>query len=97
MTFFVSDKLNFPNQKELAEFVQQIINRAMQGYARYGLPDKRKKYMTRLLMEAKAYKKEGNREQLLNIAVYCWLEGMKPENPKHHFEPTRASVTRRDA
>ena len=44
--------------------------------------------------ELRAYIQDGNFEQLLNIAVYCFLESAAPENPKLHFDPTADSVTR---
>lgn len=66
----------------------------MQGHVRYGAPDRRKKYMTRLFLELKAYKKTGNVEQLYNIANYCILESIAPENKKFHFYALADSVTR---
>ena len=52
--------------------------------------------MTRLVMETKAYRRSGNREHLLNIANYAYLESICPENPKFHFDPEAKSATRRD-
>jgi hypothetical protein len=77
-----------------SDFFQKLANRAIQGHYRYGPPDKRKKYLTRLSMELKEYKKRGNCEQLYNIAVFCWLESLEPENKKFHFDPSVDSVTR---
>jgi len=50
--------------------------------------------MTRLSKELKAYRKDGNIEQLLNIAVYAFLESVAPENPKIHWNAAADSVTR---
>jgi hypothetical protein len=50
--------------------------------------------MTRLLKEVQHYKANGNFEQLLNVAVYCFLESSAPENKKFHFDATVDSVTR---
>lgn len=79
---------------ELSSFLQQMINRIGFGYFRYGGPDKKQHYMTRMELELKAYKKTGNRESLINLANYAFLESLTPENPKFHFDNTVASVTR---
>lgn len=39
--------------------------------------------------------KSGNFEQLLNIAVYCFLESEAPQHPRFHFDNGVESVTRR--
>jgi hypothetical protein len=77
------------------KFVQRMANRIVFGQVRYGLPDRRHSYLTRMTLELKAYKKTGNAEHLLNIANYCYLENMCPENNKHHFDNTVDSVTRK--
>jgi hypothetical protein len=76
-------------------FLQQMVNRRSVGALRYGLINKRQKYMSRMLKEAEAYKESGNREQLLNIAVYAFLESYAPENKKFHDNPAADSVTRK--
>lgn len=38
--------------------------------------------------------KSGNFEQLLNIAVYCFLESEAPQHPRFHFDNKVKSVTR---
>ena len=80
--------------KSIQEFIQWMVNRLAFGEYRYGPPNKSQNYMTRLIMEVKAYKRTGNYEQLLNIANYCWLESRAPENKKFHFDPSVDSVTR---
>jgi hypothetical protein len=76
-------------------FLQQMANRAAVGALRYGcVPDAERNYMSRLAKELAAYRRNGNREHLLNIAVYAWLEGEAPENRKYHFDASAASVTR---
>jgi hypothetical protein len=76
-------------------FLQAVVNRRCVGALRYGdTPQKRQRYMSRLFKEAACYNREGNFEQLLNIAVYCFLESEAPENPRFHFDPTAASATR---
>jgi hypothetical protein len=50
--------------------------------------------MHRLELELKEYKITGNNEHLLNVAVYCWLESMAPENKRFHFDATVDSATR---
>lgn len=79
---------------DIERFMQEMINRLAFGQYRYGSPGKEGKYMTRLGLEFKDYKKVGCREQLLNIANYCWLEQKAPENKKHHVNNYRDSVTR---
>lgn len=87
-------KLIHQRAKSAQGFMQEMINRLAFGQARYGDPKKEQKYMTRMIMEVKAYNKTGNREQLLNIANYCWLESQAPENKKFHHDPFIDSVTR---
>jgi|SRR5579863_4306171 len=91
-----SIKLDKNTTSEFVTFLQQVVNRRCVGAVRYGdRPRKEQKYMTRLGMEVKAYKKTGNREQLLNVAVYAFLESFAPEHPKHHHDATVDSVTRK--
>lgn len=95
---FTSDRLKL--DKEVTEkfigFLQMMSNRRGFGAARYGdRPVKTQGYMTKLEKEFKSYKKEGNMEQLLNVAVYAFLESFAPENKKFHFDPYRESVTRK--
>lgn len=75
-------------------FLQQMTNRLGVGHLRYGKIDKRARYMDRLKKELAAYTKDGNMEQLLNIAVYAFLESYTPQNKKFHFDNTVDSVTR---
>lgn len=79
---------------ELTFFLQANINRLVIGNLRYGVPEARKKYMSRMRRELKVYVKDGNFEQLINIANYCFLESYKPENKKFHFNSLVESVTR---
>lgn len=93
---FWSDKIKrtSPDDKQFKFFVQEIAYRLMQGFCRYGAAKKEQRYMTRLQMELKNYKKTGNSESLYNIANYCLLEILAPENKKFHFNSTADSVTR---
>ncbi len=74
------------------------MDRRQIGHLRYehrnGGPVRRQKYMTRIKKELAAYERDGNAEQLFNIAVYCYLETRAPENKKFHFDATVESVTR---
>jgi hypothetical protein len=79
---------------DLQAFLKAVVFRAGVGNVRYGPPATRKKYMTRMGKELKAYQKTGNAEHLLNIAVYCWLETMAPEHKSQHWDSTVESVTR---
>lgn len=91
---FWSDKIKGRDYKPIQEFFQKMSNRLIMGHVRYGSPKVEQKYMTRLGMEFKAYKKTGNMEQLINIANYCILESLAPENKKFCFDNTVDSVTR---
>lgn len=82
---------------ELRMFLQGLVNRRYQGSLRYErnyTPDRRKQYMKRLGMEFRNYRTNGNYEQLLNMAVYCYLESRAPQNRRFHFDPSVGSVTR---
>lgn len=81
--------------KQFTSFLQSMLNRLWVGGLRYGPPERRKRYMSRLLAETDAYKASGNREQLLNIAVYCFLESVAPEHKKFHDNANADSVTRK--
>lgn len=50
--------------------------------------------MTRLSKELKAYRRSGNAEQLMNIAVYAFLESAAPENKLIHWDAAADSATR---
>ena len=75
-------------------FLQGQVNRELVGSLRYGKIQRRQRYLSRLTKELQVYKKTGNMEQLVNIAVYCFLESYAPENPKFHWDPTVDSATR---
>ena len=77
------------------DFVNRMSKRAHVGHVRYGSPDARKMYMSRIRVELQAYQKNGNIEHLYNIAVYCWLERKCPQNPKAHYDETVDSATRK--
>lgn len=94
----IPDSLAVPIDEVAAfgAFLQQMTNRRAQGYARYGVIARRQKYMSRMKKEIEAYVSSGNHEQLLNIAVYAFLESYAPENRKYHFNPDVDSVTRKE-
>lgn len=96
-SIWTSDKLKLDKEvtTKFIGFLQMMANRRGFGAARYGdRPASTQKYLSRLKKELRAYEKEGNMEQLLNIGVYCFLESFAPENKKFHFDPYRESVTR---
>lgn len=94
MEIFVSKKIPPDHLREWKEFLQQITNRRTFGHQRYETK-REHRYMSRLAEELKVYKKTGNKEQLLNIAVYAFLESVAPENKHFHFDPTVDSATRK--
>jgi len=91
---FWSEKLRLPYKLEFQAFLNGMSKRIAQGKARYGDPNRDKKYLDRLLLEAKAYKKTGNMEHLINVANYAWLESVAPQNRKFHFDNAVDSATR---
>ena len=95
MEIFWSSKLNLPNKQAFQDFTQKMANRIMQGFCRYGGPGKEQKYLTRLSLELRAYKKSGNAEHLINIANYAHLECYAPEHKRFHFDNTVDSATRK--
>lgn len=95
MEIWWSEKIQTDIKQPFKEFIQKMAYRLVQGAARYGSKVKKEQhYMTRMIMEVKAYRKSGNAEHLLNIANYAILESVAPENPKFHFDNTVRSVTR---
>jgi hypothetical protein len=93
LEIFWSTRLKVPFANFL-RVAQMVANRYMQGHCRYGAPKASKKYLTRLEMELKVYKKTGNAENLLNTIVYGYLEMEAPQHPKFHHDATVDSVTR---
>ena|SRR5438477_10988092 len=91
----IQDKIPSKETTEFNWFLQLMQNRRLVGGLRYGPANRKKKYMTRLGKELTAYTKSGNAEQLINIAVYAFLEFYAPENNKYHFDNNAKSVTRR--
>lgn len=81
--------------RSFAKFVQLMANRLIQGAYRYGDPQRRQRYMSRLKLEVETYERTGNAESLTNIANYAWLENEAPENDKYHFDNTVESATRK--
>jgi hypothetical protein len=94
--------VNFPDRNPMnvmmvigfMMFVQRMANRVVQGWSRYGQPNRRQRYSARMRKELDSYDADGNMEHLLNIANYCWLESEKPWNEKFHFDNSVDSVTR---
>lgn len=81
-------------QCEYKLFLQMMVNRISVGFLRYGRARKSQKYLTRMKKELAAYERTGNAEQLINIANYCALEMITPENKKFHFDATVESIVR---
>jgi hypothetical protein len=77
-------------------YLQAMLNRILVGELRYGPPNRRKRYMRRMSLELRAYRRDGNFEQLLNLCNYAYLESVAPENKKLYFDPAAASATREE-
>jgi hypothetical protein len=94
MEIYWPSKIKLPNEDSFREFVNKMSKRLAVGQCRYGVPDRRKKYRTRLSLELRAYNKTGNAEHLVNIANYATLESFAPEHPKFHWNVNVDSATR---
>jgi hypothetical protein len=93
---WVSDKLRVPFEREFSQFLQRMAARRDQGYATYRSPPPGRNFCSGLERELRAYKRTGNQEQLINIAVYAFCESVCPEREETHFDPHVGSVTRRE-
>ena len=91
---FWSDKLKRPDHQLFKRFAQAMVMRLMQGWPTYGF-DARFQYLTRLEKEVAKYRETGNKEHLINIANYAYLESEKPEHPGSHWDNGVKSVTRK--
>ncbi len=95
LTLNIPDTIHLKNNAEdYRGYLQAMLNRVLVGELRYGPPDRRKRYMRRMILELKAYRRDGNFEQLLNLCNYAYLESVAPENRKLYFDPAAASATR---
>jgi len=95
ITILYPDKLKGTSVPSMFKyFAQHMVNHLCVGYYRYGPPDKAKKYMTRMEIEVKEYRRTGNAEHLYNIANYASLEYYAPENKNFHLDNTVGSATR---
>lgn len=88
------EDLPIEKQREFFCYLQAMCNRAQAGFAQYGGPKRRRKYWTRIKLEMEKFEKTRNMEQLLNIAVYTWLQSECPEGGPIHFDNTVKSATR---
>jgi hypothetical protein len=80
----------------LEKTLKTIAYHFIQGYIRYGPQHVGLLYLSRLEKELKVYKRTGNYEHLINVAVYVILERIAPEHPKHHYDPYSDSITRKE-
>jgi hypothetical protein len=80
--------------QRISEFLQRMVNRMAAGFHRYGPAQKEQKYMTRINLCWKKYKRTGNCEFLYDLANYALLESLAPENKKFHFNPEQGSASR---
>lgn len=83
-----------PDQAAVVRFFTSQVKRLVQGHLSYGRPHREKRYMTRAAKELAAYRRTGNREHLINLANYAFLEDQAPENRKYHWNAEAESVTR---
>lgn len=90
----ISETKSGPHMRKAYEFLKMAVSRYIVGHYRYGAANVERKYAARMRVEYNAYLKTGNKEHLVNIAVYALLEFWWPMNPKAHFNPHVDSVTR---
>lgn len=83
------------NKRTVVEFLQGMVNRLAVGSIRYGFPTPGQRYMSRMQAEVEAYVKTGNREHLINIANYAYLENIVPEHEHSHYADKVESATRK--
>jgi hypothetical protein len=95
ITLFWPTQVKLSFSKEFVAFSNAMIARLTVGWCRYGEPAGYQLYLTRLEKELARYKQTGNREGLMNIANYAFLESLYPEHPKYHFNPLAKSATRK--
>ncbi len=83
------------NYRRIREILQESLDLLYIGHYRYGIPNAKKLYFTRLRAELRAYKRSGIRQHLINIINYAILEILAPEHPNHHWSKRDPnSVTR---
>ena len=86
-----------PDAQMAEAFFQRMVYRLQMGWVHgYGF-NRRYRYMTRLVKEYIAYVRTGNKEHLLNVANYAYLEFYNPEHPGAHYDPFADSVSRHPA
>lgn len=97
LTIFWSDKIKMsPELREhYQKFCQQMANALAVGHAQYGHPSVEQKYMKRAELELHNYKSTGNALKLRDLANYCLLESLCPQNKKFHFDATAESSSRK--
>lgn len=74
--------------RQLGEILQMCVNRLCVGEIRYGTPDPTQDYVARAERALARYRRNGNKEQLLDAANYCILEYRAPLHPDAHLEIT---------
>lgn len=77
---------------KVTNFLQMMCNRLWVGHMRYGPAAHEKQYIKRSQKELRAYIKSGNKEHLVNIANYMFLEYITSDNT---HDNNIDSVTRR--
>lgn len=92
------DISNFKTIQFDYSFLQRMINRLIEGQHRYGkhtAKKARRSWILRMRLELEQYESTGDKERLINIANYAWLEQMNPEHPNAHFNRESKSATRK--
>ncbi len=97
ITLQLPDAVKLPPRELRAyqQFLQKCLNRKVVGFLRYGDIKTTQRYAARMRRELDVYDKQGNAEQLRNIAVYAFLESFAPSNKKFHDDAFADSVTRK--
>lgn len=75
-------------------WVQVMANRLLLGGLRYGRATKKQQYIYRALAEGMMYLHNGNKEHLINMSNYGFLEAEEPCIDNASFDNTVDSATR---
>lgn len=80
-----------PDTEFCSEFVHGMFNRMAMSYYKYGevskaYPD-RVDAIGSLILRLERYQRDGNTEDLMDLANYAMIEFMRPRHPQAHFAP----------
>jgi len=96
MEIYWCEKLGIRRKEEFQRFLDAMSKRIAQGHPTYGDPvNSGQPFLHFLKCELDAYDRTGNRDHLINIANYAWLESIAPQHPNSHMDARTASTRRK--